>query len=370
MAKQHLSRVALLGLGIAAALIIMEFGLRLWFGARGSESDRVMYLYDRATIDAQTAQMIGVPYLNYTLNPNREGVNQRGILGELAQVPKPDGVYRIVALGGSTTFGHGLSAGEAWPAQLQHILRDEYGYDNVEVINLGVPGFHSLDSVISLATRGLAHEPDLVIGYDSLNDAMLRLYQDPACYNGDTPLFSFGMDRGVWQASGDELPPSALYRFLAIRFGWMEAPTTIDSRMAPTGWCPPQPENISQLDLLAQNPPIHFERNQRSLAALAQSVGARMLFSSFAWDTAAAEAALAEDPELYAMQALLNAIDEQNVLLQTVADDAGALFVDITAEMDSGAYFQGDHVHQTAEGARRQAEIYAAFLDAQKVIPR
>ncbi|MBN1310078.1 MAG: hypothetical protein JXB30_01575 [Anaerolineae bacterium] len=156
MAKRILTRVMLLGFGIIMALAMLEVGLRVWFGAHGSESERMMYLYDRATIDAQTAQMIGVPYLNYTLNPNREGVNQRGILGDLAQVPKPDGVYRIIALGGSTTFGHDLNAEEAWPAQLQRILQDEYGYDNVEVINLGVPGFYSLDSVVSLATHGLA----------------------------------------------------------------------------------------------------------------------------------------------------------------------------------------------------------------------
>jgi lysophospholipase L1-like esterase len=370
MAKRLLTRVTLLGFGIVMALAVLEGGLRLWIGTRGSESERVMYIYDRATIDAQTAQMIGIPYLNYTLNPNREGVNQRGIPGEMAQVPKPEGIYRIVALGGSTTFGHGLSVQEAWPAQLQLILRDKYGYKNVEVINLGVPGFYSLDSVVSLATRGLAHEPDLVIGYDSLNDAMIRLYQDPACYNGDSPLFGFGMDRGIWQVGGDDLPPSALYRFLAIRLGWMDAPTTVDSRMALTGWCPPEPGNVSQLDLLAQNPATHFERNERSIAALAQSGGAQMLFSSFAWDTAAARAALAEDAQLYALQALLDAIDEQNNLLRAIADDMGASFVDITTEMTSSTYFQGDHVHQTAEGARRQAEIYAAFLDAQKRIPR
>lgn len=370
MAKQLLFRVALLFFGVAAALVILEFGLRLWIGARGSENDRIKYLYDRATIDAQTAQEIGVPYLNYTLNPHSEDVNARGIRGELVQVPKPAGVYRIVALGGSTTYGHGLKAEEAWPAQLQRILRDDYGYAHVEVVNLGVPGFYSLDSVVSLATRGLAHEPDLVITYDGLNDAMIRLYQDPACYNGDTPLFGFGMDRGVWRPSGGELPPSALYRFLAIRFGWMDDPTILNSHMVPTGWCPPEPGNISQLDLLAKNPPIHFERNQRSIAALAHSGGAQVLFSAFAWDTAAAEAALADDPSLYAMRAMLNAIDEQNALVQAVADDTGALFVDPTAEMTGSAYFQGDHVHQTAEGARRQAEIYAAFLDAQGVIPK
>ncbi|MBN1310077.1 MAG: hypothetical protein JXB30_01570 [Anaerolineae bacterium] len=199
----------------------------------------------------------------------------------------------------------------------------------------------------------------LVIGYDGLNDAIIRLYQDPTCYNGDTPLFGFGMDRGIWQTSDNELPSSALYRFLAIKFRWMEAPTTINSRMKATGWCPPQPKNVSRIDLLAQNPPIHFERNQRSIAALAQSAGAQMLFSSFACA-----------PSLNATPALPSAINEQNALLKTIADDTGTLFVDLAAEMGNDIYFQGDHLHQNTKGTRMQAEIYAAFLDAQGVIPK
>ncbi|MBN1313498.1 MAG: hypothetical protein JXB30_18975 [Anaerolineae bacterium] len=369
MAKRILARMALLIFGAIMALLMLEVGLRLWFGARGTRLEQMMYIDDRATIDVHTAQLIGVPYLNYTLNPSWEDVNQRGIRGDLVAVPKPEGVYRILALGGSTTFGHGLSYEEAWPAQLQRILRDDYGYSNVEVLNLGVPGYYSLDSVVSLATRGLAHEPDLVIVYDGLNDAMIRIYQDPECYGGDTPLFSFGIDRGIWQSGGEELPPSTLYRFLAIQFGWMEDPTTINSRMGATGWCPPQPENIGRLDLLAQNPPSHFERNMRSVAALAQSSDAQVLFSTFAWDKAAAEAQLAVDPSLDTLQALLIATDEQNALMQVIAQDEQVLYVDLASEMGAGAYFQGDQVHQTAEGTRRQAEVYAAFLHEQGILP-
>lgn len=367
--RRRIGRRATLGIvGGVVLLVLLEIGLRLWFSTRGTEREKMLYLYDRAAIDAQTAQLIGVPYLNYTLNPVYEDINERGIRGELVAIPKPEGVYRILALGGSTTFGHGLSADQAWPAQLQRILREDYGYANVEVVNLGVPGYYSLDSVVSLAARGLAHEPDLVISYDGLNDAVIRIYQDPACYNGDTPLFGMGMDRGIWQASGDPLPPSTLYRLIALHFGWMADPTTVNSRMAHTGLCPPEPGNISPLELLAQNPPVHFTRNLHSIAALAESGGAAVMFSSFAWDEAAAEAILAADPAADGTRALLNAIVEQNVLMAQIASETGALYVDLAAEMGMGAYFQGDQVHQTAEGAQRQAQVYAAFLDAAGVI--
>ncbi len=367
MAKRLLVRLGLLGFGVVLALVLLEVGLRAWYTTHGTERDRMLYVYDRAAIDAQTAQLIGVPYLNYTLNPTWDDVNARGIRGDLVAVPKPEHVFRIVALGGSTTFGHALSVDETWPAQLQRMLREQYGYEHVEVVNLGVPGFHSTDTVVSLATRGLALDPDLVISYDGLNDAVVRMYQDPDCFNGDTPLFSFSMDRGIWQPGGEELPFSTLYRVLALRYGWMDDPTAVESRMAATGWCPPEPGNISQLDLIAQNPPVHFARNLRSMVALAASSGAQMMFSSVAWDVATAEAILAADPGADGTRALITAIGEHNVLMQSVAVENGALFIDLAAEMVDGAYFQGDQVHQTHAGARHQAELYAAFLDAQGV---
>ncbi len=366
--KQLVVRLLLAGVSLIVTLILLEIGLRLWFDTQGSELDRIRYRYDRATINRHTAQLIGVPYLNYTLNPAWDDINPRGIRGDLVAVPKPAGVFRILALGGSTTFGHDLSAEEAWPAQLQRILRDDYGYTNVEVINLGVPGYYSLDSVVSLATRGLALEPDLVISYDGLNDAVIRMYQDPACYNSDTPLFGFGMDRGLWRIHPAELPASTLYRFVAIQLGWLDDPTMLESQFEPTGWCPPEP-GTSPLDLLAQNPPMHVARNLRSSAALARSGGAQIMFSTVAWDTAAADAVLAADPGADGTRALWQGIAEHNALVTELAATEGALFIDLADLIGPGPYFQGDQVHQTAEGCARQAALYALYLTTDGVIP-
>jgi len=343
------------------SLVVIELGLRAWYGARGSEEDRIRYLDDRATIDAKTAQLVGLPYLNFVPNPALDEVNQRGYRGPAVAIPKPDGVYRIVALGGSTTYGHGLAEAESWPRQLERILRDDYGEAQVEVVNLGSPGYFSLDSVVNLATRGLAHEPDLIIVYHGINDAIVRMFQSPECYAGDSPLLGMGLDRGVWQYAGDDLPPSALYRLIALRFGWLSDPTVFTDRLRHTGFCPPEP-GTNPLDLLDANPPIYFERNLRGIAALGQSAGARVVLSTFAWDSAAMQAALDADPSLSQAEAMLRAMTEQNALIPQIADEAGALAIDLAAEMGQGDYFQGDQVHQTADGARRQAEIYAAAL--------
>jgi hypothetical protein len=83
-----------------------------------------------------------------------------------------------------------------------------------------------------------------------------------------------------------------------------------------------------------------------------------------------AEHALSQHPDYYQLEAQLNAIAEQNALILQLAADLDVHVVDLAAEMGAGAYFQADMVHQTVEGARRQAEIYAAFLDEQGLIRR
>jgi lysophospholipase L1-like esterase len=366
--KRILVPAALVVFGLVLALAALELGLRWYYASYGSERERLLYLADRAALDARAAQLIGVPYLNYTLNPEfSDDVNNRGLRGEAVAVPKPEETYRILAVGGSTTFGHGLSVDDAWPAQLQRILRAR-GHPQVEVINLSAPGYYSLDSVVHLATRGLALQPDLIIDYDGLNDVVVRMYQDPGCYGGDTPLFGMGLDRGLWQASTPALPASVLYRVLALRFGWMDDPTVYTSRLQHTGLCPPEPQGVSPLALLEQNPPVYFERNLRSIIALARGAGAEVMLSSFAWDERAAEATLAADPSLDGTRALLEGIAAHNLIAQQVAQDTRALWVDLAASMGDGAYFQGDHIHQTDEGARRQAEVYADALEEAQII--
>ena len=65
-------------------------------------------------------------------------------------MPKPPTAYRIVCLGGSTTYGDGV---EDWhftyPALLQDSLRAR-GIGDVEVVNAGVSGYSSYESVVNL----------------------------------------------------------------------------------------------------------------------------------------------------------------------------------------------------------------------------
>lgn len=68
----------------------------------------------------------------------------------------------VVCLGDSWTFGVGLAAEDAYPAQLEALLRGEHGLD-VNVINLGEPGATPLHMARRLNQYLQAHGTDVVI---------------------------------------------------------------------------------------------------------------------------------------------------------------------------------------------------------------
>ncbi len=84
---------------------------------------------------------------------------------------KRTGVFRIAALGGSTTFGWGIeSDSETWPAQLETILWRKVGKSRVEVINFGEP--HATSEIVLNRRFPAAKRfrPDFYIIFSGYND--------------------------------------------------------------------------------------------------------------------------------------------------------------------------------------------------------
>jgi lysophospholipase L1-like esterase len=77
---------------------------------------------------------------------------------------KPDGVFRIIALGDSFTYGVGGSSDESYPSTLQRLLDGRTGdHPTIEVINFGIPRFWTEPERRLLERYGLAYKPDLVL---------------------------------------------------------------------------------------------------------------------------------------------------------------------------------------------------------------
>jgi len=86
-------------------------------------------------------------------------------------MPKPEGLVRIAALGGSTTFGLFVGADEAFPAQLERRLSEELAPRAVEVINLGCPGWAS-DRIVNIFDAVLELDPDFIVVYSGHNEML------------------------------------------------------------------------------------------------------------------------------------------------------------------------------------------------------
>lgn len=152
---QRSSRVAdfaiMLG-GVLVALLIAELGYRLMTGLARRPvrwSDRPERFY---AAQLQTPQSKGL-------------------------AAKPPGVFRVLVLGDSFTYGQAMQRDDAFPARLERLLQMNNPPSSVEVINWGIKGY-STTQEFELLKRGYAKiKPDLVILQITLNDPELKPYR-------------------------------------------------------------------------------------------------------------------------------------------------------------------------------------------------
>lgn len=165
-------------------LIFFEFGVRLYDS----------FSQDREKANLSESVYVQVPFLDLRLLPNIRfkdspdifkffltpfNTNEHGFRGKQFLRAKAQGVFRIICIGASTTFGHGSSSDETtFPAILEAKLnRTGMANKKFEVINAGIPGYNALQQLIIFNTEIFELEPDLVIFYTGWNDisCMFRL---------------------------------------------------------------------------------------------------------------------------------------------------------------------------------------------------
>ncbi len=85
-------------------------------------------------------------------------------------VSKGEGVFRIIALGDSFTFGQNVETDKIWSEVLEKELSVQAfscPIKKVEVINLGMPGFDVQEIVRRYERIGQKYNPDLIIYFES-----------------------------------------------------------------------------------------------------------------------------------------------------------------------------------------------------------
>jgi lysophospholipase L1-like esterase len=160
MQKPGVTNILLSLLTLAMPLIFLELALKP-FASR-----------EAATIFLRDDE------LGWRLRPNAKGtwggvaveINGKGLRGPELPYAKPAGVYRILYLGDSVTFGFMLAQDEeTFPYQVEAIL-EEQPKREIETINAGVGGYSPWQEYGYLLREGLKYDPDLVVVSFVLND--------------------------------------------------------------------------------------------------------------------------------------------------------------------------------------------------------
>ncbi len=156
------------------------------------------------------------PELRYTLTPgfemrlggDRYVVNSLGLRDREVPATATEGVTRIALLGDSFAFGLGVDQDETLSVQLEQRLAGDVA--GVQVLNLGVPGYHTGQETALLDTVGFNLAPSVVVLLFYGNDQIEEGFQwDPVHHvlYGDALPVPYGL-KGV-------LGRSALYRWVA-----------------------------------------------------------------------------------------------------------------------------------------------------------
>jgi lysophospholipase L1-like esterase len=355
------SDITLVVFSLFLTFFLLEVMARVWLNylATPDQYDRYVLFI---SLDTSEYAWTPHPYLSYYPNPNyRKGQtfhNSLGYRNDEFPLEKPDGVYRIVALGGSSTYDVSIKDNDkTFTAQLEKLLTDEYGYRNVQVINAGVPGYNSWEILVNLEFRVLDLDPDLVIIYENTNDVHARLVE-PSAYHGD----DLGR-RQVWQVPHVALwEHSALLRILSRALNITRQVSIDDFVSAPTYMSWPFESRLEKLNLnpakiLEENPPIYFRRNLENMIAVAKEQDVKILFSTWAYSPYLHDYA-AED---YYQKGFW----ENNNVLKDVATSHDIPLFDFASLMPQDAQYWADGRHVNEAGALVKAQLFAEFIDAQ-----
>lgn len=337
---------------LAVCFLALEGGCLVYVRAFAPAGYVAKYARDW-DLPAERHQFRPHPYLGYCLNEayrSADGLDRHNALGfrgaELSRA-KPAGVYRIACLGGSSTY---TSAVKDWrlsfPDRLQEVLRGRYGREEVEVINAGVPGYTSWESLINLQLRVLDLAPDLIVVYHGTNDVHARLVP-PDRYRRDGTG-----SRKPWDPGYRWWDRSAFLHYVGIRLDLSRRNELIHrTRLA-------YPEEAANATAwLDANPPVYFEENLSEMVALARRHGARLVMATWAHNPGKNDYA--------ALPYYERGFEENNEAIRRVAAREDAPVYDFAAEMPLEDRYWADGRHVTEEGARVKAELFAAFIDAE-----
>ncbi len=152
-------------------------------------------------------------------------INSVGLRGPEYPTPKPAGLFRVLLVGDSFTFGYGVAEDSTYGAQLERLISARgLPCASVQIVNGGVNGYNTEQEVAFVRLIGLSLQPDLVIIGFNPNDIMdaaegKTMLRHPGLKKvlGRSALYQFMVPRikSVVMRSAGEAYDSTIARFIA-----------------------------------------------------------------------------------------------------------------------------------------------------------
>jgi lysophospholipase L1-like esterase len=281
-------------------------------------------------------------------------VNSLGFRGEEVAQNKPPGVWRIVCMGQSETFGLFESEGGEWPARLARLLRSTH--PDVEVINASVAGMGRNSRQAYLEKYVFPLQPDVVILY-------MMVVADGI--TEEKPLASDSASPGAEIFPQSRLLPKLKPRLLAM--------IPEKAANAAQTWRLDRGIRKREQEKLHGRPPrdalplenvANFERYAHRLVQFLRKKGVTPILATYPTlvnETNAEryhiEFARARIYHVeFSEQGWFDAARKLNGVVRQVASELAVALVDADSSMPKTAEFFRDYVHYSDEGAEFVAE--------------
>ncbi|MEM7540763.1 MAG: SGNH/GDSL hydrolase family protein [Pseudomonadota bacterium] len=378
---QHLRIVAINACAVVFLLASVEIATRAISWARGNGFFLALHELDPSD-NAVASIYRWHPSTGFTLRPNSniEGghpnqvrksfltVNEYGFLADTQHYSylKETNEIRIATIGGSTTAMLSLNYEDNWPGMIANTLRATLGR-RISLINAGTPGFDTSQSIPNLALRVLPFAPDIVIIYHAYNDLKATR---PA--NGFAPDYS----HIHMHPHGAHARPPAWQRLANMSMFYVRARNR--NRGAEAQMAKIQ-ANGSRSDIVPVLAIETFRSNLRSMVAMAQASGARVVLVTFAtlygtperWlsgerpmsDLQRAEsAAVLQFVPGLTFRGVMSGLRQFNAAIRDIARERQTLLVDMAKLLPEKEDLFIDRVHFSAQGAKQFATLLAPVV--------
>ena len=356
--KSPSDRLLALLLGIALTGGVLEFGYRglsalgLLSESWSPSSQRLASF--RSHIESGVRGMfMPKAFVGYALQG--EGANAEGFSDQDWPVERTPGVVRIACLGGSTTQdGRKLERNNTYASHLSRMMSRRLGAD-VEVLNFGVNGWTSAESLVNYALVVSRYQPDVVVIHHSVNDVWPRLYPN---YRSDYTHY-----RVPWEdaevSTWDRRLISWSRLWAAVR---IQDPDLVGIRERVIRRVDGQPVEV--LRELSDDTIVGYRGNLQRLCRLVNADGGTPILLTMPYSVDAGGLAGVW------LELLGAGTEEHNEVMRAVAEEEGALLADAAAvfSLDPAEHdkFFLDYVHLRSAGNRVKALLVADALQRAK----